>query len=103
MKIAIAASKNHLNSNVDLHFGRCNWYCIFDTTSKKAEFIENTARCQIEKAGCEAVAFLCEKGIDIAIAGRFGSKVVEAFRANKLQLIVPENEMTINEIINQIK
>jgi len=103
MKIAIAASENHVKSQVDPHFGRCDWYCIFDTETKKTEFIENTSRNHIEKAGCEAVDFLSGKGINIAIAGRFGSKVVEAFRANKIQMIVPEKVKTINEIINQIK
>lgn len=103
MKIAIAASENHVKSQVDPHFGRCDWYCIFDTETKKTEFIENTARHNTDKAGCEAVDFLSGKGISIAIAGRFGSKVVEAFRAKKVQMIVPEKVTTINEIINQIK
>ena len=103
MKIAIAASENHVKSQVDPHFGRCDWYCIFDSETKKTEFIENTARHNTDKAGCEAVDFLSGKGISIAIAGRFGSKVVEAFRANKVQMIVPEKIKTINEIINQIK
>jgi predicted Fe-Mo cluster-binding NifX family protein len=103
MRIAIAASEDHVKSQVDQHFGRCDWYCIFDTETKKVEFIENTARHHIEKAGYEAVDFLSDKGINIAIAGRFGSKVVEAFRVNKVQMIMPENTRTINEIINQIK
>ena len=103
MKIAIAASENNIKSQIDPHFGRCNWYCIFDTETKETVFIENTTRHQIEKAGREAVDFLSGKGISIAIAGRFGSKVVEAFRTNQIQMIVPEKKKTINEIINQIK
>lgn len=103
MKIAIAASENHLKSQVDPHFGRCDWYCIFDTQTKKAEFIENTARHHIEKAGCQAVDFLSGKGIKIAVAGRFGSKVAEAFRAGNIQMIVPEKEIIINEIIKNFK
>lgn len=103
MKIAIAASENHVKSQVDFHFGRCDWYCFFDTDTKQIEFVENTFRHHIEKAGCEAVDFMVGTGINIAIAGRFGSKVVEAFRANKIQMIVPEKAKTIEEIINQIK
>lgn len=103
MKIAIAASENHVKSQVAPYFGRCDWYCIFDTETKKTEFVENTARNQFEKAGREAVDFLLGKGISIAIAGRFGSKVFEALMANKVQMILPEKVQTINEIINQIK
>jgi predicted Fe-Mo cluster-binding NifX family protein len=103
MRIAIAASQNQLNSPVDPHFGRCEWYCIFDTETKAFEFIENTSRHQTEKAGCEAVSLLFDKGITAAIAGRFGSKVMAAFNANQVQMIVPENKMILNEIINQFK
>ncbi|HOT15366.1 MAG TPA: NifB/NifX family molybdenum-iron cluster-binding protein [Bacteroidales bacterium] len=103
MKIAIAATENHVKSYVDPHFGRCDWYCIYDTETKKAEFIENIGRNQHEKAGCDAVGFLADKGISLAIAGRFGSKVVEAFRAKDIQMIVPENSRIIKEIINQFK
>jgi predicted Fe-Mo cluster-binding NifX family protein len=103
MKIAIAASENNLHSKVDPHFGRCNWFCIFDSDSQKTEFIENTARLHVEKAGYLAAELLMGKGIGIAIAGRFGSIVLQTFRTNKVQMIVPENRNTINEIINQIK
>jgi predicted Fe-Mo cluster-binding NifX family protein len=103
MQIAISASENHVKSHVAPYFGRCDWFCLFDTETRKSEFIENTARHQLKKAGCDAVDFLVEKGINIAIAGRFGSKVVEAFRAKNVQIIIPEKEKTIQEIINQIK
>ncbi len=103
MKIAIAAKENHVRSQIDAHFGRCCWYCIFDTETKKTEFIENTACQFFENAGCEAVDFLLSKGIKVVIAGRFGSRVIEAFRANKVQMIVTEKKRTINEIIKQIK
>jgi predicted Fe-Mo cluster-binding NifX family protein len=103
MKIAIAASENHLKSIVDQHFGRCDWYCLFDTETQKSEFIENPVRYHHEKAGCDAADFLIEKGISMAIAGRFGSKVVEAFRAKNVQMIIPENQQTIKDIIRKMK
>lgn len=43
MKIAIAATDNHIDAFVDRHFGRCEWYCIFDTQTNNYEFIPNTA------------------------------------------------------------
>lgn len=103
MKIAIAASKNDVKAQVDPHFGRCEWYCIYDTETKNTDFIENCSRHLNEKAGCNVVEFLLTKDIDIAVAGRFGSKVVEAFRANNIQMIVPEEEIIINEFIKKFK
>ena len=100
MIIAIAASENHLKAIVDPHFGRCDWYCLYDTETKKSSFIENPVRYNQEQAGCDAAAFLIEKGIKIAIAGRFGSKVIEVFKANNVQMVIPQAQQTIAKIIN---
>ncbi len=103
MIIAIAASENHLKSNVDPHFGRCDWYCLYETDTRKASFIENNFRYQHEQAGCDAAKFLLSKGIKIAIAGRFGSKVIDIFRGNDVQMIIPQKEQTISKIISPFK
>jgi len=103
MIIAIAANENHLKASVDPHFGRCNWFCLYDTESHKSSFIENPVRHHQEKAGCDAAEFLVAKNISMAIAGRFGSKVIEVFRKKNVQMIIPETQQTLVEIINQIK
>jgi predicted Fe-Mo cluster-binding NifX family protein len=103
MIIAIASTENHLKSSVDQHFGRCDWYFIYDTESKKSTFLENPVRYNKEKAGCDAADILIDKGVKIVFAGRFGSKVVEVFRNKNIQMVIPEGNKTIKEIINQIK
>jgi predicted Fe-Mo cluster-binding NifX family protein len=103
MIIAIAASENHLKSIVDPHFGRCDWYCIYDTETKKSSFFENPARYNQEHAGGEAATFLIEKGTKMVIAGRFGSKVVDVFKQNNIQMVIPQTQQTISKIINSIK
>jgi predicted Fe-Mo cluster-binding NifX family protein len=103
MIIAIASNENHLKATIDPHFGRCNWYCLYDTVTHESSFIENPVVHHQENAGCEAAELLIGKGINMAIAGRFGSKVVEAFRKNKVQMVIPESQPTLNEIINQLK
>jgi predicted Fe-Mo cluster-binding NifX family protein len=103
MIIAIAASENHLKSKVDPHFGRCDWYCLYDTDKLESSFIENTVRYQHEQAGYDAAKFLLSKGIKIAVAGRFGSKVIDVFRSNNVQMIIPQTDQTISKIINSFK
>ena len=103
MVIAIATNENHLKAFVDPHFGRCNWYCLYDTETLKSSFIENPARHHQEKSGCDAAEILIEKNINIAIAGRFGTKVVDIFRKNNVQMVIPEVQQIVVEIINQIK
>jgi len=85
MIIAIAANENHLKAIVDPHFGRCDWYCLYNTETKETLFFENPARHHQEKAGCDAAELLVGKNINIAVAGRFGSKVVDGGALNILK------------------
>jgi len=103
MIIAIAANKNNLKALVDAHFGKCNWFCLHDTETHQSSFIENPASQNQENAGCDAAGIMLDKNICMAIAGRFGSKVVDVFRKNNIQMVIPETLQTISEIINQIK
>jgi predicted Fe-Mo cluster-binding NifX family protein len=103
MIIAISASENHLKATVDPHFGRCDWYCIHDTETGMNSFIENPVRYQHEQAGCDAALFLISKGIKMVVAGRFGSKVIDIFKTNNVQMIIPQKQVSIIKIINSIK
>ena len=103
MIIAIAASENNLNAIVDPHFGRCEWYCIYNTETHISFFTENLSRNHQESAVCMAAEFLQGENVNMVIAGRFGSKVTDAFRKSNIQMVIPETQQTLNEFINQIK
>ena len=38
----------------------------------------------------------------MAIAGRFGSKVIEVFKTNNVQMIIPQTQQTIAKNINLV-
>ncbi|HRN48095.1 MAG: hypothetical protein M9959_13215 [Chitinophagaceae bacterium] len=103
MKVAIAAIENHLKSEVEIHFGRADWFCIYDTEKDNYAFVENFVRHQKENAGCDAAEMLINNGINMAVAGRFGSKVSEILRENQIQMIVIQKDMKIKDIIDKIK
>jgi len=103
MIIAIAANENNLKALVDPHFGKCNWFCLYNTETHQSSFIENPASQNQENAGCDAAELLLGENTSMAIAGRFGSKVVNSFRKNNIQMVIPEIQQTLSEIINQIK
>ena len=102
MKIAIAATDNHIDAFVDRHFGRCAWYCIFDAQTKNYEFIPNTAFNSTKGAGYKATDLLIKRSINVVVAGRFGSRAIEALKAKDIQMIIPENQITINEILKKL-
>jgi predicted Fe-Mo cluster-binding NifX family protein len=103
MIIAIAANENHLKAIVDPHFGTCDWFCLYNTETSKSSFIENPTRHNQEMAGSDVAEFLIGKSVNMAVAGRFGSKVVDVFRKKNVQIAIPETPKTLTEIIDQIK
>ena len=103
MKVAIATNDDSLKSSFDQHFGRCKFFYLYDTEIKQGEFKENPGQHHEEKAGNEAAKSIIDEGIEIVIAGRFGSKVVEMLRSKNIQMVIPEKQQTVQEIINQLK
>jgi len=103
MIIALALSENHNNSQIDQHFGRCDWYCIYNSENKEKKFIANPNRDNDEGAGCNSAEMLLEYNINVAVAGRFGNKVTVFFRQHNVQMVIAKEDQTIEYIINRIK
>lgn len=103
MIIAVALTENHLRSFIDMHFGRCDWYGIYNSTSKEISYLENPNRYMEEGAGCKSVDFLLALNVELVVAGRFGSKVVELFKKNNIQMVVSNEAQTFEQIIKLIK
>lgn len=103
MIIAAALFENHLRSLIDLHFGRCDWYGIYNSVSKEISYFENPNKNVEDDAGCKSVDYLLKLNIELAVAGRFGSKVVDSFKKNNIQLVIPNGIQTFEQIINHIK
>lgn len=102
MIIAVSTDKNNVNSAVDFHFGRCTYFYMFDTNTRKSSFIENPGK-NHEKAGCIAAEFLIKNSANVTVAGHFGSNVIDLFRRANIQMVIPETNKTITDIINLIK
>jgi predicted Fe-Mo cluster-binding NifX family protein len=103
VKVAIAATENNLSAPVDPHFGRCTWFCIFDTETRQSEFVENPAAYRPEHAGCEAANLLISSEVGVVVAYRFGAKVVDLFRSRNIQMVIPSAPKTISEIFLLIR
>ena len=103
MVVAFALRENHHRSAIDDHFGRCDWYGIYNTDTRKTEYLENPNRYAAEGVGCTSVEYLMKYGIEAVVAGRFGSKVVELLKKNNIQMIIPEVDKTMEEFTKLIK
>ena len=99
MKIAIAASSPKIETEVDMHGARADYYLLYDTDTGSVEAVSNPVAHAQRHAGPEAAAYLVNKGADTVVAGQFGPK----FRAELEDsgIVCLEKTGTISEVINQ--
>lgn len=103
MKIVIAINENNLDSPIALQFGKSQWFCIYDSVADTNEYIQNPMQHSSSIDFCESADLFIEKGIQAAVATRFGSKIIEYFRSQNVQMIMTEPNRQANSIINIIK
>lgn len=99
MKIAITSENNQMDSKIDARFGRCPFFAIYDTESKKLEFHANPAKESTEGAGPAAVQFIAKHGVNKIIAGEFGNKIHSLLQGLNIEMI-NDKDKTIAEIIS---
>lgn len=99
IKLAIATAESNLSGKSDPHFGRCQWFYITDGNTAPF-FVKNPASGQEEQAGYSAVNILLEHNIGIVVAGRFGSKSMIRLKEVNIQMVVPNPDSTLQDIIH---
>jgi len=72
MKIGISSTGTSLESNVDMRFGRCPYFIIYDTESNDFEHIENQSRQAMGGAGIQAAQMIIDKKVGAVITGNVG-------------------------------
>jgi len=72
MKICISACGRDLDSEVDPHFGRCNYFVIIDPETGSVESIKNPGSEAPGGAGVRAAEAVAGAGIDILLTGSVG-------------------------------
>src|SRR6056297_1972825 len=103
MKIAITSENDSAKSNLDLRFGRAAWFCIYDTETKKTEFIVNENINANGGAGTKTAEKMAEMGVQQVISGDFGPKAKDLLDKFKIQMVILEDRnKKIGELIKQI-
>jgi len=103
MKIAIASNGNTLESTLDLSFGRCAYFIIYDSETKAMEFIPNPNRDLEEGAGPASVNIIASRNADKIISSEFGVKIKPLLDSLKIQMIVlKKSTKTIQQIIDML-
>lgn len=102
MKVIITSTGNNLQSKFDLRFGKAGWFCVYDSETKTAQFIENENTTR--RAGTKAIEKITELGVTKVISGDFGLKVKILLEQLKIQMIIfSEKGKSVQDIIDKIK
>ena len=81
MKLAISSTGETCDSEVDLRFGRCEYFMLYDDESKKYESLKNGARLAGGGAGVQAAESVVNSGAKVVLAGDVGPKAFDVLNA----------------------
>ncbi|MGI6121096.1 MAG: NifB/NifX family molybdenum-iron cluster-binding protein [Saccharofermentanales bacterium] len=86
MKIAIPVDNNLMESNVCASFGRAPFFLVYDTETKEAAFVENTAASGTGGAGIRAAQIVADQEVDALLTPRCGQNAADVFRSADIKL-----------------
>jgi predicted Fe-Mo cluster-binding NifX family protein len=87
MKIAIPSEGKNITDPVDVRFGRCRGFVIYDTGSGSASYIENVQNTEaVQGAGIQAAKTIIDSGAEILISGNVGPKAFSALSSAGIKI-----------------
>lgn len=87
MRLAITATGNTLDSDVDQRFGRASRFIVIDRDSGAVEVIDNSGTAELPHgAGIAAVEALVRRHVTVVITGQVGPKAEQGLRAAGIEV-----------------
>jgi len=87
MKVAVTATDDSLDAQIDPRFGRCQYFLIVDTETMEFEAIENTAVNEVSGAGIQAAQTIASKGAQVVITGSVGPNAYQVLSLAKIKIV----------------
>lgn len=90
MKIAVSASGDNLDANVDPRFGRCAYFIIVETEGneiKSHEVVSNEAVQAMRGAGIQAAQTVVNKGAEVVITGNIGPNAFNVLSRTGIKIV----------------
>lgn len=102
MKIAISSQGKENNSLMDSRFGRCKYFCIYDTEDNSLKTIENNAVNSNSGAGITAANLVLKENIDAVVTGNIGPNANEVLKKSNIKIFISDIK-NISDIIDDYK
>lgn len=101
MKIAISVTAIGEAATLEMRFGRCPYFAVYDSGTKEFEWFENAGIKATSGAGTGAAQALINRQIDIVISGQFGPKAVQILEAAKIKMLLAPADLPLTEVISK--
>jgi predicted Fe-Mo cluster-binding NifX family protein len=103
MKIAITTTGEHLDSAVDLRFGRARGFIIYDDKSGDYYYIDNKQNLSaMQGAGVQSAKTVIDLGVGAVITGNVGPKAFTTLQAGNVEIYIGA-EGSVNNVIDDYK
>lgn len=102
MKICVTSCNSEPNSAIDQRFGRCAYFCIYDTDTDTCESFANEFCNSPHGAGTGAAQKIINKGVSVVITGVIGPKAMEVLQAAQIKTITGKIG-SVTDAINDFK
>lgn len=77
MNIAISSTGKTLDSTLDVRFGRCEYFIIYDSKNEKIKELDNCGQLSGGGAGTAAAQQISDEKVDAIITGNIGPNAFE--------------------------
>lgn len=102
VKIALSSKGKNLGSQMDLRFGRAEYFMIYDLNSDEFKVIENKGYVSSGGAGIASAQQLIDQGADIIVSGNFGPNAYELLEDSGIKMY-RGSEISLKELIEKYK
>ncbi len=102
MKIGISSDGENLDSFLDLRFGRCRYFVIYDTESNEVKVVENGGQSSKGGAGIAAAQQLIDENVDVVITGNLGPNAFELIEKANIKVFKSES-ILLKSVIEKYK
>jgi predicted Fe-Mo cluster-binding NifX family protein len=103
MKIAVSSTGGSLSAQVDPKFGRCAYFVIYDSGTRKFTAFSNPAGQAVGGAGTTAAREIAKRGTDVLLTGSVGSKAQSALQAAGIKIVTDVSGTVQSAVENYIK
>lgn len=104
MNIAIAAHDEEMSSPVACHFGRSEYFVIYNEDKDSFSLMSNEQKVGSGCVGEAVLAKLMEKQVKCIVAGDFGSQTKNLLTSNNIRMVLlTDCSKTVGDLIRIIK